>query len=333
MIFKIILIPLLTFCLTLPFVSCSSSDDATDMEEAGFIHPTIEPEFPELKSSRLQVDDQTGKVNWTSTDQLLVFVHEKGKQPASITEWQSYRYRFVLASDPSNTKFVQESSESKTLLLDPTKEYDWYVMYPYNETVTSPLGDGFFTIADQTMDMNSPSAHLGAYDVMSHVLKGQKAEKKLSILLDHRATLMQFTVHNLTSENFTPQYLEFETQSASPSHLSGDFKIDFEKGLTVNHGKNTIRLNLDKAQSIAPNTTFKVSAIMSPFSLASGDQFKIRVVTDKTNTLQTSTMKKTISFQAGTRSSANVKVTDAPIINQEIEGWGDQGYKNDNIII
>ena len=338
--FKRILTNCISFCLMFLFMGCSSTDDSSPNAENGLITPTLEPTFESLKGSRLAIDASLGKVSWTNDDQLLVFVHESGKQPTNESEWKVCKYKFVTnANDCAKSKFAQEPGAQHPLLLDPTKSYDWYVMYPYNETIQSPLGIGHISITDQTMDMQAPTAHLGAFDIMSNTLKNQQAAQQVNILLNHHATLMQFTVYNLTSESFLPKSLEFETNAATPAAISGTFNVNFEKGLSELTGSNKLCLELNQAQDIAPNGSFTVYTIMSPFSLNTGDQFNIRVITDKSNTVQSSTMRAPITFKAGTKSTAKVKVTPAPIINQdiegwnnqEIEGWEDQGNKNDFI--
>ena len=332
--FKKILSYCLSLCLIALYTGCSSSEDAEPKDEMGFITPTLEPNFESLKSSRLQVDIASGKVYWTGNDQLLVFVHESGQQPQTAAQWKACRYKFVTNStDCTLNKFAQEANASNPLQLDSSKSYDWYVMYPYTETVLSPTGDGSFSIVEPTMNMQEPTAHIAANDVMANVLKNQKAAQKVALTLNHHATLMLFNVHNLTTESFIPKSVDFETVAANSANLAGEYTVDFEKGLTPKAGKSSFHLELSNAPTVAAGSNFTVYTIMAPFSLNANDQFNVRVITDKSNTVQSSTMKGQITFQAGTKSSANVKVTKEPILNQSIEGWEIQGESEDNIII
>ena len=311
------------FLLTTLF-GCGEKD-ATDPEVATGYVPTLTAHFDSLKLPRTVIDGNTGEMSWSADDELLVFVHETGKQPATEAQWKSCRYRFVTdAEHCTKNEFRQESKGGQRLRLDPEKSYDWYVMAPYAERVTSPVGHGSFSISSQTLSFDNNTAHLGAKDIMTCTDRNVKAEENVTLALRHLTTLMMFRVHNKLGTDLLPQQMEFETVGNPAATLAGEYAVDFEKGLRAIATSNKMELTLTEAKAIKPEGSFDVFAIMAPFALQPNDQFRIRVVTDKGSSLQTSTMRKTVTFRAGTINRANVKVT-APALNEDINPWENQG--------
>ena len=317
---------LLSFALVLfsVFTSCSGND-YQEQEETFFLTPTLTADFDTLKQSRTQINGESGDVYWDANDELLVFVHEKGIAPQTTAEWLSCRYKFVTDEvNCKNNKFRQETTSGKILKLNPEKEYEWYVMSPYNETVTSPVGHGSFSLDNQTLSFSNNTAHLGAKDIMTCVDHSVKAEDNILLSLKHLTTLMMFRVHNKLDIDVIPSQMEFETKGNSSATIGGTYAVDFEKGLSPVAPTTQFSLSFSNAPAVKAGTSFDVYAIMNPFSLHVGEQFQIRVITDKSNTLQTSTMRKEVNFKAGAINRANVKITPSPV-NSDINPWENQG--------
>ena len=317
---------LFSFALVLCSVFTSCSDNEfQEQEETFFLTPTLTADFDSLKQTRTQINGESGDVEWDANDELLVFVHEKGMAPKTTAEWLSCRYKFVtdevLCKD---NKFRQETASGKMLKLNPNKEYEWYVMSPYTETVTSPVGHGSFSLDNQTLNFASNTAHLGAKDIMTCVNHSVKAEDNILLSLKHLTTLMMFRVHNKLDIDVIPRQMEFESKGNPSATMGGTYAVDFEKGLSPIAPTTQFSLSFSNAPVVKAGTSFDVYAIMNPFSLHVGEQFHIRVITDKSNTLQTSTMRKEVNFKAGTINRANVKITPSSI-NSDINPWENQG--------
>ena len=322
------------FCFALLLLttlfSCSESETPAAEETAGYV-PTLTANFDSLKMPRTHIDGNTGETSWSADDELLVFVHESGKQPTSEAQWASCRYKFVTdATHCIKNQFRQESNSQQRLKLNPEKSYDWYVMAPYSETVKSPVGHGSFSISDQTLDFDNNTAHLGAKDIMTSTDRNVKAEEKVTISLRHLTTLMMFRVHNKLGTDFLPLRMEFETKSNLSAQIAGKYAVDFEKGLRAINETNKMSLAFVNAKTVKSESYFDIYAIMNPFELAPNDQFCIRVITDKSNSLQTSTMRKTVTFRAGTINRANVKVN-SNSTEDNIGPWENQGEYDEDI--
>ena len=305
--------------------SCSESEMTEPEEEIRFIAPTIQANFDLIKNPRTHLDENTGVLKWTPDDELLIFVHEVDKQPSNEEGWLKCRYKFVTdESNCINNKFYEDKTSDHPLRLNPSKEYNWYVMSPYNESVKSPVGHGSFIIGDQILDFSKTTAHLSAKDLMTSVDYQVKAKEEVKISLKHLATLMMFRIYNKQTSDFIPSYIEFETKGKTNIPIGGTCTVDFEKGITPISGSNKMLLNLTNAPSIKPKEYFDVYTMMIPFKLEVNEQFNIHLVTNNSNSLQTSTMRAPIFFQKGTINRANVYVTPFPI-STNINPWGVQG--------
>ena len=314
----------LSLLLCSALFSCSESETTVQEEVKGYM-PTLTANINPIQHSRTQVNGSTGDLKWTADDALLVFVHETGKTPTSAAEWQTCRYKFVTdAVHCTTNSFWQAKEKEKVLKLDPSKQYDWYVMAPYCETVISPVGDGIFRFDNPVQDFANETRHLGTKTIMTCVDLDVPANEKVAINLQHQATLMTFKVYNKLGVDMTPKQISFETKTHTPTYIGGTFAIDFQQGIQPIEAKPSVHIDFANAPVVKPESFFEAYAIMPPFSLNTGEQFRIQVITDKSNSLQTSTMRKPIAFKAGTINRASVKVTHLSVSNN-INPWESQG--------
>lgn len=276
--------------------NCSKDETviAPDQRQGFTIQADYTPMAPE---SRTTIDPATGKVAWDAQDELTVFAVEAGTTPST---WTAYEFT---AQDPSQGTFTNSK-----ITIDPAKSYDWYIMSPYSSYVKNPLGDskgGTFQIGNQTQDNAAPTAHLTETDIMTGVAKNVAGSQRPSVALNHLATLMKFTIVNKETKAITPSMIQF----TAPSNvvIGGRFAVDFATGaLTASTKWNSLTLTLKDAPAIEPNGSYDVYVMMAPFTLASGDTFTIKVVSDNDYSEQTRTMSREVRFEAGNMNSATI---------------------------
>lgn len=276
--------------------NCSKDETviAPDQRQGFTIQADYTPMAPE---SRTSIDPATGKVAWDAQDALTVFAVEAGTTPST---WTAYEFT---AQDPSQGTFTNSK-----ITIDPAKSYDWYIMSPYSSYVKNPLGDskgGTFQIGNQTQDHAAPTAHLTETDIMTGVAKNVAGSQRPSVALNHLATLMKFTIVNKETKAITPSMIQF----TAPSNvvIGGRFAVDFATGaLTASTKWNSLTLTLKDAPAIEPNGSYDVYVMMAPFTLASGDTFTIKVVSDNDYSEQTRTMSREVRFEAGKMNGATI---------------------------
>lgn len=276
--------------------NCSKEETAVAPEPQQGI--TLRAEYTPLEGdTRTVLDPATGKVSWDADDDLTVFVVEAGTTP---TKWTNEKFT---AKDPGQGTF-----DNTTLRLDAAKSYDWYIMSPYGQYVTNPVGKSgtTFQIGNQTQDHAAPTAHLTDVDVMTGTVQNLPESQLPTVTLRHLATLMRFTIVNREATAITPTTIEFEAPTGTV--VGGRFAIDFATGtLTPSTKWNTTTLTLKNAPAIEPDGSYDVYMMMPPFTLATGAAFKITVNTDDGFSEQTRTMSREVKFEAGKINRATIE--------------------------
>ena len=296
--------------LSIVFLSACSSSGSSGEEDIGDVRPTLRLNFDKFISSRTSINGETGEVTCSATDEILVFVHETGSQPVTVAEWLKCRHKFI--TDNNNcrhNRFSEITGTSAPLTLNPGKTYTWYVMYPYTEAVKSPMGHGTIVVTDQEQIGNQNTSQMSKHAIMTGVKLDAKSEQEIAISLKQRMTFMHFKVQNEKNEEFVPKYLELSTEGNPPATLRGEFQVDFKNGLTAIQTQNKLRLNLQNMDAVPVGGHMDVYAIMAPFSLKTNDVFNVQVVTDISNTTQTTQIRENKNFEAGKFYTTNVKVT------------------------
>ena len=136
--------------------------------------------------------------------------------------------KFVIESSQSNT-FTGELTEA----LLPDTEYDWYVYYPYSETITSPNnyeGSQASWIGTNTSSKIETQA---AYDTMSHLggeyfpmfglRKSVLSNVMPSVSINHILSLIDVKVTNRLDKAITINSVYL----IAPVEIIGNFTVDF----------------------------------------------------------------------------------------------------------
>ena len=280
------------FTLLLAAVSMIACGETSDEIRPSSRPLTFEAEFEPLTSeSRLTTDD-TGRGSWEADDDLSIFIVKE----STITPWINTRF-VTNATDYKQNIF---HSVAPHPILEAGMNYDWYVMRPYNPDIHTPLGNGVISFADFQQDYPNPTRHLSAADVMTSVNLSQPSSMRPKVSLHHRGTLLRFRITNQYSGIIT--LLSVELQAPPRINLSGDFTLNFRSGEFIPmaaHTSNTARLEVVNALPLTPNESYSVYFITPPFDLRIGEDFRVKVSTNRGSKIFKCPVPRQIFFRAG----------------------------------
>ena len=278
-------------------------------------------------------DAQTRTVNdgmhtkWAEGDQISLFHAEAGTEeykndtPFVQDDNKSYPYT---VSDVENGVF------QGTLMgggLEEGKSYDWYVLYPFNSYLNSPVNtkDGRTYIGGRS-DRNQVQA---GYDSMAHLAGGNStscfplygiakavpAGEMPTIAMKHIASVAAISIKNDTSDPIKISQVEF----TAPEEIVGNFFISFEKepvAIAPYAGQvsATAVVTVTNPADLAVGETATVYLGIKPFIAAAGDKLSLKITTSAGVMEKELTLSGSVEFKAGFIKHLNVSYTSGTVV-------------------
>ncbi len=286
--------------------------------------------LPETRTTLTPEENGNGyKLEWSEGDGITVFQAETGTTPES---WTNYKFDI-----DEEVKGEFTPAEGVEVPFEEGKNYDWYVVYPYstnNEvpTLKTPLGqskeDGYFAIGATTQYGYNNTDHIAGMDIM---VGKAKDTREPNVTLKHLAVLHKFTVTNNSDQ---PTVIQKLTVTGN-TNIFGAFWIDLtadEPKIDLTKANNTadsfktrgltIKGALDEdgnelaAEELAVGASADFYMITAPFTLATGETFKVTITTSTGEQTLEKTATADIEFKAGTYNTANLvyDYVPAPIV-------------------
>lgn len=253
-----------TFTLT----NCAKEIDAPVQEPESVGYP-----FEIIAST---VDTKTindgMSTKWVAEDQINVF-HALGESTSYVNDGA------FTVSDVEAGIFTGTINAE----LDVEEEYDWYVLYPYNEKVTTPgAKTAGFTYIGYSSGLNQ-----SGYDSMAS-LKGsvcplygiaKYAGVRPEITMNHLSSIVAINVTNKNEEPLTITEASF----TATEDIVGSYYIDIT-GESVaytpsgaNYVKNTALVNVSGGTPLAQGESAIIYAAIKPFTAAVGQKLTLSV--------------------------------------------------------
>ena len=210
---------------------------------------------------------------WAANDKINVF-HALGESTEYVDDGA------FTVSDVEAGVFTGTLTEP----LDVEEEYDWYVLYPYNDIVTTPgAKEAGFTYIGYSTGLNQ-----SGYNSMAS-LRGsvcplygtaKHAGVRPEITMNHLSSIVAI---NVTNENEEP--LTITTASfTAPEDIVGSYFIDITGESVVytpsdvNYVKNTAVVNVTSgATALAQGGSAILYAAIKPFTAAAGQKLTLSV--------------------------------------------------------
>lgn len=267
-----------------------------------------------LPATRTVLNDDFS-VSWNDGDGITVFQAEAGQTPA---EWTNYKFDI-----DSEKKGVFSPAEGVEVPFEDGKNYDWYVMYPYTETITAPKaiddnGDnksdtGYFPIGAQTQTGYNSTAHIASADL----LVGKALDtREPAMTLKHLAVLHKFTV---TNDSDKPTVITKLSLNGGDNKLFGTFWIDLTAEVPAidiekaNGTFNERALTVKEGTELAVGESADFYMITAPFTLNSGETLKMTIETSTGTQVVEKTATSDIEFKAGTYNTASLVYNYKPV--------------------
>lgn len=263
------------------------------------------------QSTTRTVINQDWSEVWKEGDNLTVFNAGAGE-----TSYSS-RCKFVLTGDPAGGKFVTQESSS---LISGKAAYDWYVCYPYIEWAAAPGGTKGYSIPSAyNQVVGDDLKTVATWDIMSGKALNVADGTNPTLTLHHNCAILQFNVTNKTSKATPITSLSLDA-SDSETWINGSFTMDWSGEIPVldptrmgSMYSRVSTVNLVDAKgdkntvALQPNESISIYVITAPFSLKAGKSVKVTVRGGEGESVISSTMKKDVTFTAGTVSTQDVE--------------------------
>ena len=210
---------------------------------------------------------------WVANDKINVF-HALGESTEYVDDGA------FTVSDVEAGVFTGTLTEA----LDVEEEYDWYVLYPYNEKVTTPGAKtagftyiGYSTGLNQT-GYNSMASLKGSVCPLYGTAK--YAGVRPEITMNHLSSIIAINVTNQNEEPLTITTASF----TAPEDIVGSYFIDITGESVVytpsnaNYVKNTAIVNVTSgATPLAQGESAILYAAIKPFTAAAGQKLTLSV--------------------------------------------------------
>ena len=287
--------------MLLSATGCQKGLEGNTMGETSDL--TLQAVLPLTRTTLLHEDGY--KVQWNKNDQLAVF-----NAPTGTADYSG------------NLNF--KIDEGATGKFAPTVEvpfedgvnYDWYVCSPYRATggspeLKSPKGqsgdDGYFPIGAATQTGYNNSEHIASSDIMVGKVTNTRTP---SVKLQHLAVLHKFTVTNKSNMPIVVTKLTF---NGGENKLFGTFWIDMTSDnpaidiTKANATFNERALTVRNGEELAINASADFYVMTAPFTLNTGEVFKVTIETSIGSQVVEKTAPEDIVFAAGTYNTANLE--------------------------
>lgn len=221
-------------------------------------------------------------VNWVADDNVNVFHAENGVEPA---EYSSNDQFTITSENLAAGKFTGELQDGA---LDPSKSYDWFVLYPYESHITTPAntsaGYQFIGSANkntpQVQEGYGSKAHLaGQYFPLYGKATNVAATTTPNITLNQALSIIKVHVTNAVASALTVTNVSF----TAPQPITGRFYINFSgtaPSFTVagaDYVANTANLTVNGGTPISKDGTADFYIAIKPFTATVGSVLKVAV--------------------------------------------------------
>lgn len=304
---------------TLAFVGCNKEADIKGLDAAPF----------EIVLSEAQTRTVNDGMNtkWADNDKISLFHAEAGttdyKNDTPYVEEDDKSYPYTI-SDVENGVF------QGTLMggnLEEGKSYDWYVLYPFNSYLQSPVNteDGRTYIGGR-----SDRAQVQAgYDSKAHLAGGSSsacfplyglaknipANETPTIAMKHVASVAAVTIKNDSGSPIKISQVEF----TAPEPIVGNFFISFEKEPVTlapysDQVSATAVVTVTNPAELAVGESATVYMGIKPFTAASGDKLSLKITTSAGVLDKELTLTGSVEFKAGTIKHLNVSYSSGTVV-------------------
>ena len=264
------------------------------------------------------------KTNWADNDQISVFHALVGttdyKNDTPFQDNQQHPFKVV---DKQSGLFTGELLGGE---LVEGQSYDWYLLYPYNSYLVSPVNteDGRTYIGSasnqsQRQTGNSSMAHLAGgantasfplYGIVSGVQAGTRPE----VAMKHVASAIAVNVKNTTDGPVTILGVNF----TAPEPIVGNFYISFEKEpvtLTPFTGQvsTTASLLVLNGEEIPAGESATFYMGIKPFTATAGSELGLEINGSNGIVTVIKTLTADAVFSAGTIKTLNVNYDKAHV--------------------
>ena len=249
---------------------CTGTDsDITPAPEDGRFY--INASVKNTEQTKTVFDPSDLHVDWSDDDSLAVLVR------AGSGAWSHYAFEKAEGQD----KFYCDIFSPA-----PGQEYEFCILYPYDEDFTSAGDDltGNVTISIGTGDAirGGKDRIETSYPLCGHIIS--ETESGINVILEHASALFEITLANSTEGNIEITGLELSSDSGHM--LSGDFRPAFGTSDFMNDGKGSEKATAAVTDGIiAPGETAVFYMDCAPFSLSAEDSFSLEVLTSGNGTI------------------------------------------------
>ena len=270
--------------------------------------------------SEIEQQDETPavqeEVKGTPFEIVVKSIETKTTNDGMSTEWKAedginlfHREHGTTGSYGTNDQFTITSAKLEdevftgtlTEALADGKTYDWWALYPYNASISTPANTTYSSSIGSTSKTQAgynSTAHL-AGTTLPLVGKAEDVAKAStpSIAMNHVASLVKIIVTNKNDDPLTITSVSL----TAPENIVGSFIIDFSDpdNLSFTDGaytkSSTAELKVTGGTALAKNETATFYIPVKPFALSISDELSIKVNT-YTKTL---TMTKAVTFVSG----------------------------------
>ncbi len=289
--------------------NCAKSEIEVSIEETT---PTVQGTFELFANSSDK--DLTKTANngmstvWTASDKLTVFHAE-----ASSSSYVKDGLFGTTDSDKDAGLFKGTLGSA----LESGKNYDWYVIYPNKDGITTPANTtvsynvGGRNDKPSTQSGNDSKAHLdGSYFPLFGKATGVAYDAKPSVTMNHLASVVEVKVTNNSSAPLTVDYITFTAPEGEA--IFGQFTLDFTTSpVTYSNSSSvseTAMLEVTSASPIAIGNSASFFIGIKPFTAASGKTLKVSVNGHEKSLV----LPAAATFEAGKIKTLNFNYTYAP---------------------
>ncbi len=228
-----------------------------------------------LSTAETKTSNEGLKTKWVEGDQVAVF-HAEAGTTNYVNDGQ-----FTISSTETGLAVGTSGANLET-----GKSYDWYIIYPYADGLTSPAAQNKTVVlgaADgraQIQNGNDSRAHIAGtayplWGVAKSVLAGETPQVRVRNL----SSLLAVKITNGSPNTVSIRNIAF----TAPEDIIGEYFVDvtgeepvFTKAADVVF--NTARTNIKNGAQLSAGASATVYMVIKPFTAAAGSKLKLDVV-------------------------------------------------------
>ena len=240
-------------------------------------------------NTRTTIDDFT--TSWAAGDQINLFYAE----PDTKKYVNSNNFTISAANLASNT-----FTGSVPVEFDEAANYDWYAVYPYNASLTTPANSTATIVVGQTAQTqqgNSSTAHLCGANAP---LVGKVSNANVpAITMNHLVAVMELNVTNASREAITIQSIKVESEQ----NIAGEYAVYFGGDVVVygdkGNASKSATLTVNGASALAAGAKGQYYLSVKPFTANAGETITFTITTDKGDIVISKPLVNDLTLNAG----------------------------------